>query len=117
MAKDISILVGTIGAGLWTSPDGGRSWGRAGGIWGDMKVFGLKVAPTDPAVVYAGTKGLLDDVPVDQVQTFVRELRDYLKTSAREFVEEIQTKRVMSDAAEDRLKAAIDTVKTTLLAA
>ena len=55
MPKDVSILIGTIGAGLWTSPDGGRSWGRAGGIWGDMKVFGLKVDPSDPAVVYAGT--------------------------------------------------------------
>ena len=55
MAKDISILVGTIGAGLWVSHDGGRNYGRAGGIWGDMKVFGLKVDPTDPAVVYAGT--------------------------------------------------------------
>ena len=55
MPKDVSILIGTIGAGLWASPDGGRSWGRAGGIWGDMKVFGLKVDPSDPAVVYAGT--------------------------------------------------------------
>ena len=55
MAKDISILVGTIGAGLWVSHDGGRNYGRAGGIWGDMKVFGLKVDPSDPAVVYAGT--------------------------------------------------------------
>ena len=55
MAKDISILVGTIGAGLWVSHDSGRNYGRAGGIWGDMKVFGLKVDPTDPAVVYAGT--------------------------------------------------------------
>ena len=55
MAKDISILVGTIGAGLWVSHDGGRNYGRAGGIWGDMKVFGLKVDPTDPALVYAGT--------------------------------------------------------------
>ena len=55
MAKDISILVGTIGAGLWVSHDGGRNYGRAGGIFGDMRVFGLKVDPTDPAVVYAGT--------------------------------------------------------------
>ena len=55
MAKDISILVGTIGAGLWVSHDGGRNYGRAGGIWGDTRVYGLKVDSTDPAVVYAGT--------------------------------------------------------------
>ena len=55
MARDVSILVGTIGAGLWVSQDGGRNYGRAGGIWGDMKVFGLKVDPSDPAVIYAGT--------------------------------------------------------------
>jgi photosystem II stability/assembly factor-like uncharacterized protein len=55
MARDISILIGTIGAGLWVSSDGGRNYGRAGGIWGDTRVYGLKVDPTDPAVVYAGT--------------------------------------------------------------
>ena len=55
MAKDITILVGTIGAGLWVSPNGGGSWSRAGGIWGDTRVYGLKVSPQDPAVVFAGT--------------------------------------------------------------
>ena len=55
MAKDITILVGTIGAGLWVSPDGGGAWSRAGGIWGDTRIYGLTVDPTDPAVVYAGT--------------------------------------------------------------
>ena len=69
------------------------------------------------ALVYAGTKGLLDEVPVERIQGFVRELRDYLKTSAKDFVEEIQTRRVMSTEAEGKLKAAIEAVKSTLLAA
>ncbi len=69
------------------------------------------------ALVYAGTKGLLDDVPVEQIQGFVRELRDYLKTSAKDFVEEIQTRRAMSAEAEGKLKAAIEAVKSTMLAA
>ena len=55
MAKDITILVGTIGAGLWVSPDGGGAWARAGGIWGDTRVYNVTVDPTDPAVVYVGT--------------------------------------------------------------
>ena len=69
------------------------------------------------ALVYAGTKGLLDDVPVEQIQGFVRELRDYLKTSAKDLVEEIQTRRVVSAEAEGKLKAAIEAVKSTMLAA
>ena len=69
------------------------------------------------ALVYAGTKGLLDDVPVEQIQGFVRELREYLKTSAKDFIEEIQTRKVMSAEAEGKLKAAIGAVKSTMLAA
>lgn len=55
MAKNFNISVGTIGAGLWHSPNGGESWNRAGGIWGDSRVYGLCVHPKDPATVYAGT--------------------------------------------------------------
>ena len=55
MAKNISILIGTIGAGLWRSPDGGASWGRVGGVWGDSRVYALAVHPKEPSIIYAGT--------------------------------------------------------------
>merc|ERR1712010_88147 len=38
------------------------------------------------AIVYAGVKGLIDDVPEDQVVQFSRELREYLKSNKPEFI-------------------------------
>ena len=32
MAKNFTICVGTLGMGLWRSPDGGMSWAR-GKLW------------------------------------------------------------------------------------
>lgn len=55
MAKNIAICVGTIGAGLWRSPDGGDTWGRPKGIWGDARVFAVSAHPSKPNVVFAGT--------------------------------------------------------------
>ena len=57
MAKNFTICVGTLGMGLWRSPDGGISWAR-GKLWrgyqGGRSVFGLAVHPKDPRVIYAG---------------------------------------------------------------
>ncbi len=55
MTKNISVLAATIGSGLWRSPDGGDSWGRARGIWGDSRVFTVALHPDDPSAVFAGT--------------------------------------------------------------
>ena len=69
------------------------------------------------AIVYAGTKGLLDELPVEKVTEFVRELRDYLKTSKPEFINAIQTEKVMSESSESILKDAIQQVVSGLLVA
>ena len=69
------------------------------------------------AIVYAGTKGLLDELPVEKVTEFVRELRDYLKTSKPEFINAIQTEKVMSESSEAILKDAIKQVVSGLLVA
>ena len=55
MANNITICVGTIGAGLFRSPDGGETWGRSSGIWGDSQVFTVTSHPADPNVMFAGT--------------------------------------------------------------
>ena len=68
------------------------------------------------AVVYAGVKGLLDEVPVDSVVQFCRELRDYLKSNKAEFISKVQTEKQLSDEAEAMLKDAINEVKSTMLA-
>jgi F-type H+-transporting ATPase subunit alpha len=68
------------------------------------------------AVVYAGVKGLIDEVPVEQVSQFTRELREYLKTNKPEFISKVQTEKQLSDEAETMLKEAINEVKSTILA-
>ena len=69
------------------------------------------------AVVYAGVKGMIDDVPVELVSQFARELREYLKTNLADYVTKVQTDKVLSDESEAQLKAAIVEVKSSLLAA
>jgi len=55
MSKDFTILVGTIGDGMWRSPDGGRSFFRPMGLNSvDMLVKGFGVDPHDPRHVVAG---------------------------------------------------------------
>ena len=68
------------------------------------------------AIVYAGVKGLIDDVPVEQVVQFSRELREYLKSNKPEFISKIQTEKVLSPEAETTLKEAIAEVVSTMLA-
>ena len=68
------------------------------------------------AIVYAGVKGLIDDVPVDQVVQFSRELREYLKSNKPEFIEKIQTEKVLNPEAETMLKEAVAEVTSTMLA-
>ena len=68
------------------------------------------------AVVYAGVKGLIDEVPVESVVQFCRELRDYLKSNKADFISKVQTEKQLSDEAEAMLKDAIQEVKSTMLA-
>ena len=68
------------------------------------------------AIVYAGVKGLIDEVPEDQVTQFSRELRDYLKTNKPEYITKVQTEKVLNEDAETILKAAITEVKSSMLA-
>jgi len=55
MTGNISICVGTVGSGAWTSPDGGDSWRRVGrGLWNESRVYGLAVHPREPRTVFGG---------------------------------------------------------------
>ena len=55
MAGNYTICLGTVGTGVWLSPDGGESWRRAGGeLWNESRVFGLTVHPHEPRTVFAG---------------------------------------------------------------
>ena len=69
------------------------------------------------AIVYAGVKGLIDAVPVDKVTVFARELREYLKSNKPEYITQVQTEKVLSDASEATLKEAIKEVVSSIVAA
>ena len=68
------------------------------------------------AIVYAGVKGLIDDVPVEEVVQFSRELREYLKSNKPDFISKIKTEKVLSPEAETTLKEAIAEVVSTMMA-
>ena len=68
------------------------------------------------AVVYAGVKGLIDQVPVEDVTKFATELREYLKLNKSEFIEQILKEKKLNDDLENTLKEVIDEVKSSMLA-
>ena len=56
MGKDFTICVGTIGSGIWRSPDGGETWSRVRpSRYPENDVRALAVHPREPHIVYAGT--------------------------------------------------------------
>ena len=68
------------------------------------------------AVVYAGVKGLIDEVPVDEVTKFASELREYLKTSKPDYISKVLSEKKLSDELESVLKESINEVKSSMLA-
>jgi F-type H+-transporting ATPase subunit alpha len=68
------------------------------------------------AILYAGLNGYLDEIPVDKVATFARELREYLKTSKQQYVDIVKNERQLNDEAEKLLKEAIAEYKQTFMA-
>ncbi len=68
------------------------------------------------AIVYAGVKGLIDEVPEEAVTQFARELRDYLKTNKADYISKVQKEKVLSEDSETMLKEAITEVKTSMMA-
>jgi len=68
------------------------------------------------AVVYAGTNGYLDDLPLEKVTDFIQGLRDYITNSKPEFGEQIYSEKKLTDKAENLLKEAISEYMATFKA-
>jgi photosystem II stability/assembly factor-like uncharacterized protein len=62
MTKDFTICVGTIGAGVWHSPNGGEKWRRSKmnlpfhAEPGEIQIRALAVSPHNPHTVFAGSE-------------------------------------------------------------
>ena len=63
------------------------------------------------ASLYAGTRGFMDDVPVDAVRKFETEMLDYLRNSKADVLDAIKEKKVLDADIEGKLKAAIEEFK------
>ncbi len=63
--------------------------------------------------IFAGSKGLLDDVPVKEVPVFAKEMVEYFKTGGAAARAELAAKQSFKGDVEEKVKAAINTFKTS----
>ena len=68
-------------------------------------------------VIFAGTVGLLDDIPLPDVARFEQEMLDYLRDSHPDLIGGIRSSADLDDDAEPALRAAILHFKTNVFAA
>ncbi|MEK7770700.1 MAG: F0F1 ATP synthase subunit alpha [candidate division NC10 bacterium] len=69
------------------------------------------------AIIFAGTQGLLDDVPVDQVRSFEEFLSPFLDRKYAPLLADIATKKELTDEIRDSLTRALTEAKTEFVAA
>jgi F-type H+-transporting ATPase subunit alpha len=63
-------------------------------------------------VIYAGTKGFLDDVPINRVQEFQSGFLQYVDGSVADLRKELGDKKELTDALEGKLKQALNDFKS-----
>ena len=68
-------------------------------------------------VIFAGTQGLIDDVPLADVGRFEQEFLNYLRDGNSELLDGIRTSGELDDAAEDVLRQAVEAFKANAFAA
>jgi F-type H+-transporting ATPase subunit alpha len=69
------------------------------------------------AIIFAGTQGLLDDVPVDAVRAFEEFFYGWLERKQSEILAEIRDKKELSDSLRDTLTKAVADAKAEFIAA
>ena len=68
-------------------------------------------------IIYAGTNGHLDDVPIDKVRRYEDELEKYLDLRGKDLLEEIRTKKALDDGIKSKMNAILQSFKTEAWAA
>ena len=69
------------------------------------------------AIIFAGTQGLLDDMPVDQVRPFEEFLSPFLDRNYAPLLADLATKKELTDEIRDGLTCALTEAKTEFVAA
>jgi F-type H+-transporting ATPase subunit alpha len=62
-------------------------------------------------IIYAGTRGYLDDIPVKAVRKFEEELYPFIETKYPQIFENIRTKQMIDEETEELLKKALEEFK------
>ncbi|MGD0049935.1 MAG: F0F1 ATP synthase subunit alpha, partial [Bryobacteraceae bacterium] len=68
------------------------------------------------AIIFAGTQGYLDDLPVEQCRKFEDELYRFIDNAHPGLWEEIRTKKALDDELRGKLKAAVEEFKARFVA-
>jgi F-type H+-transporting ATPase subunit alpha len=67
-------------------------------------------------IIFAGTKGYLDDIPVEQCRKFEEELYRFVDNAHRGLWEEIRTKKALDDELRAKVTAVIEEFKARFVA-
>jgi len=67
-------------------------------------------------IIFAGTKGYLDDIPVDQCRKFEEEIYRYIDNTHRGIWDEIRTKKALDDDLRGKITALIEEFKARFVA-
>jgi len=70
-----------------------------------------KTVEEQVALIYAGTNGFLDEIPVDKVPAFLAALQEYLNVKDTRFITNVKESKKIEPASEDILKEAIAKIK------
>ena len=67
-------------------------------------------------IIYAGINGYLDEVPVEKVNAFTVELRDYVRNNKPKFAELVRNEKKLTDEIESLMKEGITEAKQAFMA-
>jgi F-type H+/Na+-transporting ATPase subunit alpha len=67
-------------------------------------------------IIFAGTQGYLDDLPVEQCRKFEEELYRFVGNAHRDIFTEIREKKALDDALRTKMRSAIEEFKTRFVA-
>jgi F-type H+-transporting ATPase subunit alpha len=67
------------------------------------------------AIIYAGTNGVLDDLPLDQIRTFEQELYRFLENAHPAILSTIKEKKTIDDDLKSKLNSALQEFKTRFI--
>ena len=67
------------------------------------------------AVIFAGVRGFLDNIPVDKVTSYEQKLRAEIRANGQDILETLRAEKQISDATEEKLKSFLESFTRTFV--